>query len=597
LAACGPPPEPQPAEPGAACVAHPVLDRLVALEEAWPVITPGVLGRSVSSYDRSGGNRDGFAGTYGALYTTPAGEHVLLDALGPGVLHTLWFTGPQEGGAGFDLGLLRFTFDNERTPRIEVDSRALFAGVTSPFLPPLVADSRVSSGGYVSWVPLPYASRLLVTSERRAGFYAAYYDTLPVGSDVPSYGEDLCYAELAARFAAALEPAWAADLDPVDLRVEGSARVHEHVGQGAISALRFEPESADPHTLHQARLRLYWDDAGVAAVDVPFDSFFGSGLGQAAVRARPFTIAPGVFESRLVMPFATGFRIEVEGLDGRLSLRLSDWGADPAATGRLHASHRREQPTTPGEDFVWLDVAGSGTLVGTVLTVRPPTPETKRWWEGDLRTWIDGSLTPAIHGTGHEDDHLGGWSNTFLDHPFTLPMHGEPATNVVERTGQLNGDATLYRLWPGLSFEGGIRHGVEHGSNNGVAADYEGVAFYYLLPGGPRLETASTAEGHDSEAPHTIDLALPADNLGCLLRKRYDPAHGRQRAAVQVDGRPLGEWYVAEGDTSAGRAERDLFLPPEVTAGRETIRVTVAPLASAPPWSAERYELLCVRVR
>ena len=51
----------------------------------WPRVTSGQTFRAhyVSSYDRTGGNDDGFNGTYSALYTDEKGEHVVLDADGP----------------------------------------------------------------------------------------------------------------------------------------------------------------------------------------------------------------------------------------------------------------------------------------------------------------------------------------------------------------------------------------------------------------------------------------------------------------------------------------------------------------------------------
>src|SRR5688572_11231292 len=55
-----------------------------AIDE-WPRIVPGVEARAITSYDRGGGNDDGFGGTYSELYEE-GGEHVIFDAAGPGVL-------------------------------------------------------------------------------------------------------------------------------------------------------------------------------------------------------------------------------------------------------------------------------------------------------------------------------------------------------------------------------------------------------------------------------------------------------------------------------------------------------------------------------
>ena len=41
----------------------------------YPILDSGVQAHYLSSYDRSGGNDDGFDGTYSALDADPKGEH------------------------------------------------------------------------------------------------------------------------------------------------------------------------------------------------------------------------------------------------------------------------------------------------------------------------------------------------------------------------------------------------------------------------------------------------------------------------------------------------------------------------------------------
>jgi hypothetical protein len=629
LAGCRTPAPPAPAAPERP--APPPASRApadVAFGPDWPRITPGVESRYFSSFDRRGGNADGFAGRYATLYRLASGEHVIVDALGPGVLNTLWFTGPREGGEGLDLGALRFYFDDEAHPRITTDVERLFGGEQPPFSRPLVADNKVSTGGFVSWVPLAYRRRLIVTTERRPAFCIAQYDTYPPETAVETWRPGAGLPASAARlFAAALRGPSRAPFTAVPLD-------HRHRGSGTVEAIRFEPtKKPTAAQLASARITIRWDGQASPAVDAPLGMFFGSGLGEARVRAVAFSIDPGgPYENRLPMPFWRGFHLRVSGIEGRLGLRLGPARFSRAEAGHLHAVFSEAAPTRAGRDFEWLDREGTGKLVGTVLVIRPPTPETKKWWEGDLRSYADGRRTPGLHGTGHEDDHLGGWSNTFLGGPFTLPMHGEPRTEIIEREGvQHNARVTLYRLWPGLSFMGRIRHSVEHGTENSVQADYAGLTFLYLQPGPPRLaETdrldlgdpdsrrrhrfrvagghrlrtlASAFEGrayrervedtvlaHESAA--TFELAATPENAGCFLRRMYDQRVPRQRAAVRVDGRALADWYVAEGNETLRWAERDLFLPASVTARKTALRVEIRP--RRPGWNAAEYRLLCV---
>jgi hypothetical protein len=593
------------------------------------VIVPGVESRYFSSFDRRGGNADGFRGRYSALYRLESGEHVIFDALGPGVLRTLWFTGPEEGGEGLDLGAIRFYLDDEARPRIETDVERLFAGKQAPFSAPLVANNRVSTGGFVSWVPIPYRKRLIITTQRRAGFYIAQYDTLPAGSAVASWRPGQDHGPLKRAFEAAARGLTAqAGLVRVPLS-------YRHRGAGTVELLRFEPaDAAQAARLGQARITIAWDGSTRPAVDAPLDAFFGSGLGPTRVRAVAFAMSKRGYENRLPMPFWRGFALRVMGIEGTLRLRIGPPRFARGQAGHLHATFRDERLAAGSGDFLWGVRRGAGKLVGTVLTIRPPTPETKRWWEGDLRSYADGRRTPGLHGTGHEDDHLGGWSNTFFSRAFTLPMHGEPRVELIETEGvQHNARISLYRLWPGIHFMDRLSHGVEHGSGNRVPARYAGLALYYALPGPGRLETTDTltlgdpasrarhgyrlegeqaskalrsafegrafretVEGlvHYHRGPARFHLKARPDNRGCFLRRTYDQRQGRQRAAVRVDGARVADWYTAEGNPHLRWAERDLFLPAAVTGGKRRLAVEILPGPAGPEWSAAAYALLCV---
>src|SRR3954468_10325270 len=56
-----------------------------------PDMRPGAVTRQFSSFDRTGGNNDGFNGTYSCLRTTPAGC-VIAERTGPGQIDSMWFT-------------------------------------------------------------------------------------------------------------------------------------------------------------------------------------------------------------------------------------------------------------------------------------------------------------------------------------------------------------------------------------------------------------------------------------------------------------------------------------------------------------------------
>jgi len=409
-----------------------------------------------------------------------------------------------------------------------------------------------------------------------------------------------------------------------------------HHGAGTIELIQFRPAGkVTAEQLGRARIQIFWDGETEPSVDLPLGLFFGSGLGEVCVRSLAFSMERGRYQNRLPMPFWRGFELQVDGIKGQLELAIGPPRFAAGEAGTLHALYRAAAPPRPDHDFEWLGTKGAGKLVATVLTVVPPDPEVKRWWEGDLRSYSDGRRTPSLHGTGLEDDHLGGWSNTFFTNPFTLPMHGEPGAQIIEREGeQYNARVTLYRLWPGLRFMGSIRHSLEHGNRNQVQAFYAGAVFYYLLAGGPQLEEVdlldlgdpasrrshgfrvkgprqwasleSTFEGRediwllaDQTLAHrgaaTFTAKVTARNRGCLLRRLYDQHAARQRARVLVDGTYLADWYTVERNSESRWAERDIFLPPSVTKGKASLTITLEPRPEAPPWSAAEYRLLCTK--
>lgn len=335
---------------------------------------------------------------------------------------------------------------------------------------------------------------------------------------------------------------------------------------------------------------------------------------------------PLLFESRVPMPFWRSVHVSITGLAGKLFLRLGPERWSPSEAGTFEVRFREESPTTAGTDFVYAEVEGAGKIVATVLGIDPA--DVKDWWEGDLRTTVDGIRTPALHGTGHEDDHLGGWSNELLSRPFSLPMHGAPRTDITDPdpANQINARASLYRLWPGIPFFRSVRHSTEHGPGNARSATYAAATFLYRQPRG-RLQrsdafdvadaaaarahgyeatavaapvltsafegpdaTALTATLHTYDAPARFTLAVDPRNEGVELRRLFDRSEAPTAAAIVVDGirittvRSHGPWAEPRR-----WGEQAVFVPAQVTRGKSSIEVLVVP-QSGRRLTAARFE-------
>ncbi len=91
-----------------------------------PQLKESVYVGSISSYDRTGGNDDGFSGKYSFVAQEGDGL-VIADLKGPGVIYRIWTPTPTDD-------LLEFYFDGEKTPRIQIKFRDIFTGTQAPFV-------------------------------------------------------------------------------------------------------------------------------------------------------------------------------------------------------------------------------------------------------------------------------------------------------------------------------------------------------------------------------------------------------------------------------------------------------------------------------
>jgi hypothetical protein len=318
------------------------------------------------------------------------------------------------------------------------------------------------------------------------------------------------------------------------------------------------------------------------------------------------------------MPFWQGFRIELVNENPEATpdiwweVRVDESAAyDPETSGTFHAVYHREWPTTAGKDYELLDTAGRGLYLGQVMTVEPLRAEIKRWWEGDFRLYLDGRRQPAFHGTGHEDEYLGGWSNEWLMNPYSLPLHGEPKTAGLEQVDfQWSAATTVYRFFPGgIPFQNGISVSTEHGPRNTADAMYSSVSYFYARDdafrkldeadvGGP-LELTSTFEGrYDDvelkESGRIVEKSskhafrAPEGSSHLRLRRLFDQS-AVQEAEVLVNGTSAGIWYQPATNAHHRWGETDFLLPESLTRGAESLSIEIRPLR--PGWSEFRYEL------
>src|SRR5579864_7472011 len=158
---------------------------------------PGVRPLGFSSYDRSGGNDDGFKGTYSRI-RAENGNSVLAEIDGPGIIQRIWFTHSMSEHTGLldrTGEHIRIYLDGHAEPALDIPLEDLFNGRRPRFPKPLVGEG---SGGFVSYVPIAFRAGCKVVVEGLAvRFYQINLVTLPNAEGVVTFTEELPQVERA----------------------------------------------------------------------------------------------------------------------------------------------------------------------------------------------------------------------------------------------------------------------------------------------------------------------------------------------------------------------------------------------------------------
>jgi hypothetical protein len=132
---------------------------------------PGSQARQFSSFDRTGGNDDGFEGTYSCLRASEAGC-VLAERSGPGQIESMWFT--RDFGSMVSTG--RITVELDGRTVLDAPLQDVVDGkLGAPFVWPLVGNGDDTAGGSVIKVPMPYRESMRVTTQANPLFYHVAY--------------------------------------------------------------------------------------------------------------------------------------------------------------------------------------------------------------------------------------------------------------------------------------------------------------------------------------------------------------------------------------------------------------------------------------
>jgi D-arabinan exo alpha-(1,3)/(1,5)-arabinofuranosidase (non-reducing end) len=185
-----------------------------------------------------------------------------------------------------------------------------------------------------------------------------------------------------------------------------------------------------PEALRALRLEVFYDGADEPSISVPLPDFFG------ITHGRPVPYASALqscqegrgFNSYLPMPFRDGIKVTLTNestrpiilyyqIDYSLESQFDD------NVGYLHATFRRENPTTLRKDFVISSSSGGpGRFLGCNVGIR--VVDEGQWYgEGEVKFYRDGDREyPTICGTGLEDYVGSAWGMG----PHAAPYGGAP---------------------------------------------------------------------------------------------------------------------------------------------------------------------------
>lgn len=193
-----------------------------------------------------------------------------------------------------------------------------------------------------------------------------------------------------------------------DIRNSGTIRHIWMAGDFSVNGWVKDPSRRK--LLRSTIIRAYWDGQQTPSIECPLGDFMG--LAHSRVTSYQSAVHSvgecGALNFWLPMPFRKSARITITNESEvefwfyyQIDYTIHD--KHPKDLGRLHVCFRRENPTTPGQDFELLPKrTGKGRFIGAVIGVR--TLHTGWWGEGEIKIYKDGDTRfPTICGTGSED--------------------------------------------------------------------------------------------------------------------------------------------------------------------------------------------------
>lgn len=487
------------------------------------------------------------------IESTAEGEQgVIFDQPGAGAVTRLWMT----TGEGVSQPLpsdvrIRVYFDGEAMPTIDEPLDRFFRDrLTRRDAAPLATDRWLSSGGNVSYLPLPYRRGIKIALLNGADlrlWYQINYAQVPDGTSMQGFAGATGLVELAQRLAAPENAGRAfgarlpfgrdcraVDLFPAatsaTLTASGPLILLRRAGAGTIISTQIQ---LDRERWDDVRLSIAFD--GATTVDLPIAEFFTA---DATDQKRPLGLLAGidgrgVFRASLPMPYREDVEVALQLRAGAAPVAVRyafevDGRPPPADAATFRTSEHVACPTRPANgDEILLEHRGSGRLVGLAAWMSGDGAGGGYYLEGDERVYIDGSVQPMWYGTGVEDMFNGGF---YFDRgAYAGPLAGAP----LRHPGDVDDATSMYRwfLTDAPSWRESIVYKLENGAYGTQPMCLRGVAFYYARPE-PAQEIVAVLQLGDAASEAAADYRRGSDARCAPQDARFGDEPPTSRAAV-----------------------------------------------------------------
>lgn len=437
----------------------------------------------ISSYDRTGGNNDGFSGQYS--YIRKEGENlVMADLKGPGIVNRIWTPTPTKD-------TIQFYFDGEKFPRISIPFIDLFSGRLFPFLAPLCGNEL---GGYYCYLPIPYRKSLKIVykgtnlkfhqiqyrqleeKDKIDSFSWHYFDDNPILSKI----DEVWDASPLALYGNQLK------VSQVSMTIKGGEEkdFFSLLQGGRIVGLEIDSNNNLKSKFDRILLKANWDEESECAMEVPLNLFFGYVWNESSMHSMLLGEKASMCYSYIPMPFDRKARLRLKYEEEEETDEITISGRvyyltekrDSLREGKFYAQTRREYLPPVGTPYIIADIHGKGHYIGTLLRAQGLDEGMTEFWEGDDCIFVDGEM--RMHGTGSEDYFNGGWYAVAdrWDRGISLPIHGSLLYDLkTSRTGGYR-----FYLNDKINFNSSCLLNIEHGpEGNKLDVDYASIGLFY----------------------------------------------------------------------------------------------------------------------